>query len=119
MIIITHHIQHKKIAEIGDDLIIIHNEDDGVQLVGEIYYAGYDAIIMYEHQLTTAFFDLKNGLAGAILQKFTNYKMQLAIIGNFSATQSNSLRDFIRESNKRKHINFVASLSDALLLFSN
>ena len=119
MIIIDHKIQDKKIAEIGDNQVIINNEDDGIQLVGEIYYAGYDAIIMYENQLTTAFFDLKNGLAGAILQKFTNYKIQLAIIGNFSATQSNSLRDFIRESNKRKHINFVASLSDALLLFSN
>jgi hypothetical protein len=119
MIIITHHIQHKKIAEIGDNQVILRNEDDGIQLVGEIYYAGYDALIIYEHQLTPDFFELKNGLAGAILQKFTNYKIQLAIIGNFSAIQSNSLRDFISESNKRKHINFVESLSDTLELFTN
>ena len=55
MIIITHHIHHKKIAEIGDNLIILRNEDDGIQLVGEIYYAGYDALIMYEHQFTPDF----------------------------------------------------------------
>lgn len=119
MIIIDHKIQDKKIAEIGDNQVIINNEDDGIQLVGEIYYAGYDALIMYEHQLTPAFFELKNGLAGAILQKFTNYKIQLAIIGNFSAIKSKSLRDFINESNTRKHVNFVESLTDALEVFTN
>lgn len=119
MIIITHHIQNKIIAEIGDNKVVLRNEDDVVQLVGEIYYAGYDALIVYEHQLTPDFFELKNGLAGAILQKFTNYKIQLAIIGNFSAVQSNSLRDFIKESNTRKHINFVESLTDALKVFTN
>lgn len=119
MIIITHHIHHNKIAEIGDELIILRNEDDGLQLVGEIYYAGYDTLIMYDHQFTPDFWDLKNRLAGAILQKFTNYKIQLAIIGNFTAVQSASLRDFIRESNKRKHINFANSLADALELFYN
>ena len=73
----------------------MRNEDDGIQLVGEIYYAGYDALIMYDHQFTPDFWDLKNGLAGAILQKFTNYKIQLAII------------------------NFANSLADALELFNN
>ena len=33
MIIITHHIHHNKIAEIGDELIILRNEDDGLQLI--------------------------------------------------------------------------------------
>ena len=53
-------------------------------------------------------------MAGDILQKFSNYKMRLAIIGSFSY-ESKSLKDFIYECNKGKLVNFVKTLSEALV----
>jgi uncharacterized protein YdaL len=60
------------------------------------------------------FFDLKNGLAGKILQKFSTYRIRLAIIGDFSVYTSKSLSDFIYESNKGRQIAFVVSVEEAL-----
>jgi hypothetical protein len=79
--------------------------------------AGYNncsGIIIHDKVIHPDFFVLKTGMAGEILQKFSNYRMKLAIIGDFSLITSNSLRDFIRESNKRGIICFVDSLDEAL-----
>ncbi|MEI6579791.1 MAG: DUF4180 domain-containing protein, partial [Eubacteriales bacterium] len=56
-------------------------------------------IIIYKESLGDRFFDLKTGYAGEILQKFSNYKMKLAVIGDLSVYNSKSLRDFIYECN--------------------
>jgi hypothetical protein len=61
------------------------------------------------------FFQLSSGLAGSIVQRFVNYRMPLAIIGDVSAyTQhSNALSDYIREANRGRAIWFMDSI-DAL-----
>lgn len=64
--------------------------------------------------MSPAFFDLKNGMAGELLQKYSNYRMQFAIVGDFSKYTSKSIQDFIYESNKVGHISFVSSLTEAL-----
>jgi len=57
-------------------------------------------------------------LAGEILQKFSNYRVRLAIVGDFSTFTSKSIKDFIYESNKGRHINFVSSLDEAIKVLS-
>lgn len=114
MDIYTHNINQTKIAEIISDDIIINSSDDALDLLGNLYYQGYDKIIIYENNLSTDFFDLKNKMAGEILQKFSNYRVSLAIIGDFAKYTSKSIRDFIYESNKTGHINFVDSTEEAL-----
>ena len=37
-------------------------------------------LVLDESQLSAAFFDLRTGLAGEVLQKFTNYRARLAIV---------------------------------------
>lgn len=54
--------------------------------------------------ISESFFDLKTRLAGDILQKFINYRVKIAIIGDFSMYTSKSLKDFIYECNKGKDI---------------
>jgi hypothetical protein len=49
-----------------------------------------------------------------VLQKFSTYRIRLAIVGDFSSYESKSIKDFIFESNKMGHINFVASKEEAL-----
>ncbi|WQD36273.1 DUF4180 domain-containing protein [Sphingobacterium spiritivorum] len=65
------------------------------------------------------FFDLRTGIADEILQKFSNYRVQLAIVGEYSKYNSKSLTDFIYESNKGRHINFVNSMEEALNVLSS
>jgi len=57
---------------------------------------------------------LKTGVAGEILQKFSTYNMQLAIVGDFSVFSSKSLKDFIYESNRTGKIVFVATTDEAI-----
>lgn len=62
-------------------------------------------------RLSPDFFRLGTGLAGALLQKFTNYHLRVAIVGDISAYTDKSapLRDFVRESNRRGQVRFLAS----------
>ena len=114
MKIISHNIADKKVAEVSSNEVIIKSAEDGKDLLGNIYYQGYDNVIIHENNITQDFFDLKNGIAGEILQKFSNYRIRLAIIGDFKKYTKKSIRDFIYESNRNGHINFVDSLSEAL-----
>ncbi|MFN1216070.1 DUF4180 domain-containing protein [Chryseobacterium kwangjuense] len=114
-----HDIHNIKIAEIISDKIIINTAQDGLDLLGDIYYQGFDKVIIHEKNITPEFFDLKTKIAGDILQKFSNYRMGLAIVGDFEKYESKSIRDFIFESNKTKHINFAETLDEALKRLGN
>jgi len=107
-------IEGTDIAEILSEDILINETQDALDIMGDVTYNGSSRIIMYEKNITPDFFDLKTGIAGDILQKFSTYGVRLAIVGDFSKYSSKSLRDFIFESNKYKHINFVSSLDEAI-----
>ncbi len=108
-----------RIAEIIKEETIIENAQDGLDLLGDVYYQGFDSVILYEKSITPVFFDLKSGIAGEILQKFSTYGVRLAIVGDFYKYESKSLSDFIYESNKGRQINFLASREDALKILSS
>jgi hypothetical protein len=114
----AHHRNDKKIAELISEVFIINTIEDGIDLLGNLYYQGFDNIVIHEKNITPDFFELKNGMAGEILQKFSTYRVRLAIVGDFSKYTSKSLNDFIYESNKGKHINFVASRTEAIKILS-
>ncbi|OHD13726.1 MAG: hypothetical protein A2086_12195 [Spirochaetes bacterium GWD1_27_9] len=59
---------------------------------------------------TDDFFDLKSGLAGEFLQKVSNYRKKLMIIGDFNNLMSNSLKSFIYESNNSGFVLFVENI---------
>ncbi|ROI06948.1 DUF4180 domain-containing protein [Chryseobacterium sp. G0240] len=118
MLIKSHTINGVTIAEIISDTIVIESVQDGLDLMGDVYYQGFDKVIMYEENITPDFFDLKTKIAGEILQKFSNYRIGLTIVGDFSKYESKSMKDFIFESNKTQHINFVTMLEEALENFS-
>ena len=114
----THHLKDAKIAELVGEGILIKSPEDGSDLLGNLYYQDFDKIIIHEPNISSAFFDLKTGIAGEILQKFSNYRVRLAIVGDFDKYKSKSLKDFIFESNKNRKINFVSSLPEALNILS-
>lgn len=114
MHVISHENGNSKTAEIISDSPVIRQAEDGLDLMGDMYFRGYDSIILHQKNISPDFFDLKTGMAGEILQKFSNYRMKLTIVGDFENITSRSLRDFIFESNKSGQIRFVNTLEEAL-----
>lgn len=107
----------------GDSLVaIIHTSNvevnsvqDALDLVMTLSYVHRcNKMILPKQALPASFFDLKTKFAGEVLQKFTNYKMQVAIIGEFNAYSSKSLQDFIRECNRGSSVFFLPDEETAL-----
>ena len=108
----THEINSIKMAEVVAGEIVITDAITGLELMVDLYYQGFDGIIINEKNITPEFFDLKTRIAGELLQKFSNYRVRLVIVGDFEKYHSNSLKDFIFESNKGRLTNFVSSIAN-------
>ncbi|QNF33876.1 DUF4180 domain-containing protein [Adhaeribacter swui] len=111
--------QGVNMAEVTGNGVEIKNNQDALDLMANCGYQGADGIILRAENITPDFFDLKTGIAGEILQKFSTYNMRLAIVGDFSKFSSKSLKDFMYESNKIGRINFVGSLEEAKAKLAN
>ncbi|NVO21002.1 MAG: DUF4180 domain-containing protein [Bacteroidetes bacterium] len=106
-----------KVAELLSRTLI-HSAAEMLDIMMGAYYQGASSLIIHQGHLSGSFFDLKTGVAGDILQKFSTYRMRLAIIGKFDNFSSKSLADFIRESNKFGRINFCGNIEEARLALS-
>lgn len=116
--IISHQTDGLTFLEIRSEEQFINNVQDVLDLFGELYGQYYDGIILNERNITHDFFDLQTRLAGEILQKFSNYRIRLVIVGDWSKYTSRSLEAFITESNRGKTVNFSSSPTEALELLS-
>ncbi|MDR1893158.1 MAG: DUF4180 domain-containing protein [Spirochaetales bacterium] len=103
------------IVEILDNNIIIKETDD---VFGLFSMYNCSTIIIKKENILNDFFILSTGIAGEILQKFSNYRKRMGIIGDFTYIKSKSLNDFIYESNKTKQIIIVKTLEEALKIFN-
>ena len=101
---------------------VIHSEEivfaDAQSALDVLMTAKYDAgtknIVIDKRLIVEDFFILSTGLAGEILQKYTNYGGRIAIYGDYSRYTSKPLKDFIYESNKGKNVFFVSTMEEAL-----
>lgn len=99
-----------KIVIISNSDVLISNTQDALDLMVTITHQyGCYKMIIEKTTIIESFFDLKTGIAGEILQKYTNYNMKIAIVGNFDVYMSKSLKDFIYESNKGNQVFFLSS----------
>lgn len=95
--------------------VVIWDTQSALDLMMTVQYeTGCSRLALPKQQIAEAFFDLRTGLAGEILQKFVNYRMKLAIYGDFSVYTSKALRDFIYESNQGRDICFASDRETAL-----
>lgn len=114
MKIAVHQSEAVKIAEVISDVIIVNNAEEGLQLMVDLYYQDFDKIIIPAQSITPDFFDLKTGIAGEILQKFSNYRVQLVIVGDFTKYPGQRIQEFIYESNKGRQVNFLGTVEEAV-----
>lgn len=102
------------IAELTDITFVISQPQHILDIFGDLMATDCDRIIVHERSLHADFFDLKTRLAGEVLQKFSNYRVKLAVVGDFAKYDSKSLQDFILESNKSTTVFFTESIDMAI-----
>lgn len=109
------HVGKETVAEVGAEEPVVRTPQDALDLLATAQYR-HEAtcLLLREGHLTPAFFDLKTGLAGDILQKYTNYKMKLVVVGDFAGVTSRSLEAFILESNRGRQVAFMPDRAAAL-----
>lgn len=110
-----------RILELGGATVLVCATDgpqlagdrEASDILGEAIGAGVRAVAIPVERLPPAFLDLKTRLAGEVLQKFVNYGLRVAVLGDVSAAvaRSDALRDFVRESNRGRSVWFVADLA--------
>jgi hypothetical protein len=101
----------QSIAEFTGENITLSTTQQFLQMIMD---SSAEGVILHKENIDESFFDLRSGLAGDMLQKVVNYRLRLAIVGDFSVYESKSLKAFINESNKTNTIVFVSTVEDAL-----
>jgi hypothetical protein len=100
---------------------LITTMDDALELIGATFQ-GAEVVAVPAARLDERFFSLGTRFAGDLMQKFVNYRLKLAVVGDISAylATSSALRALVRESNRSDHVWFVADLDtlDARLAVS-
>lgn len=103
------------ITQVETEETLITDVQSALDLMATVRYeTGTDRMILPKIALDERFFVLSSGLAGDVLQKFVNYQLKVAIVGDYSGYTSKPLRDFIYESNNGSHVFFVATEEEAL-----
>ena len=90
---------------------LLRKGQDASDLISEARSADATIAVLPTARLDPAFFDLKTGIAGEMVQKFVNYGLKVAIVGDTSelAAKSKALHDFIYESNRRGSVWFLTN----------
>lgn len=88
-------------------------EREAVDLVGEALGVGAELIVIPVERLGPGFLILSTRIAGEVIQKFVNYSFRVVFVGDVSeaVAASDALRDFIRESNRGRHVGFLADMT--------
>jgi hypothetical protein len=111
----TDRVEHRGVPVLvcADDGPPVATVQDALDLIGATYSCA-DVVALPARRLDERFFTLSTGLAGEIMQKFVNYQVKLAIVGDISAhlAASSALRALVLESNRGRHIWFVTDLDD-------
>lgn len=63
-------------------------------------------------RLSDEFFQLRSGVAGAVLQRFVMYRIRVVVVGDLShhTEASSTLADFVVESNRGGQVWFLPTM---------
>ena len=92
----------------------ITGDRDAVDIIGQALGEGAQWAVLPVERLSDGFLTLSTRIAGEVIQKFVNYRIDLAIVGDLSAhlAASKPLRDFVYESNRGRHVWFVGDMAE-------
>jgi len=74
---------------------------------------GSVGLVLTENDLAQEFFDLRSGLAGELFQKFTNYRLRVAIVLPDPGTYGKRFSELAYEHKSHNMIRFVGTTDEA------
>jgi hypothetical protein len=103
-----------RVLVFGPDGGPLRGDRDAVDMIGDAIGHEVTWIAVPTERLGDDFFRLSTRIAGEVIQKFVNYHRRLAIVGDISRhlEASPPLRDFVYESNRGRHVWFVADRAE-------
>ncbi|MGI5907588.1 MAG: DUF4180 domain-containing protein [Christensenellales bacterium] len=108
MNVTVHEKANSKVAVVHAEGVLLNEVGDALDMMAAVRHGhDCDKMVVNRANIAEAFFDLRTGIAGEILQKYTNYRMKPAVVGDFSGYGSKALRDLIYESNNRNQVFFL------------
>ncbi len=101
-----------RVLECAPEGTRLRSDRDAVDLIGAAFEHRATLIVLPVECLDDDFFKLRTRIAGEIIQRFVNYRLRLAIVGDISRhlDDSSALRAFVNESNRGKDVWFLPSL---------
>lgn len=113
---------HDRVVELPGTLALVCAADgprlaaerDVTDLIGQALGEQVDLVVIPAGRLADEFFTLRSGFAGTVVQKFVNYRLRLAVLGDIGAhvERSTALRDFVTESNRGRQLWFLPTWHD-------
>ena len=102
-------------AEVTGEKKSIRDMASIMDLIGDIAFNHHcDRVLVEREMIDESFFDLKSGFAGELTQKITNYRMKLAVVGEFNLLESLALKAYLYESNLGKTVRFTPDRDAAI-----
>ncbi|HVN56683.1 MAG TPA: DUF4180 domain-containing protein [Bacteroidales bacterium] len=110
---LLHNSGEVKYVEIPENTFILGSEEEATDIAAFCFENMTSRLLLSGGNLDDRFFDLKTGLAGAIMQKFSNYQITFAavipgekITGRFG--------EMVLEANKGRQFRFTNSRDEAI-----
>jgi hypothetical protein len=66
-------------------------------------------LVLDERELSAAFFDLRTGFAGDVLQKFANYRARLAIVVADASIYGSRFNELVYEHRTNRSVRFFST----------
>jgi Domain of unknown function (DUF4180) len=89
----------------------LRNDRDAIELISEAWKHRASFLVIPTARLGDDFFRLRTRIAGEIIQKFAQYRLRVAILGDIAphVNESPTFRDFVYEANRGDQVWFVAN----------
>lgn len=87
---------------------------DPIAVVTHCIESGTDRLLLDEPALPPEFFDLSTRMAGALVQRLTQYEVRMAAVVPDPAIHSRPFQDFAREANKGTWFRFFPTREQAI-----
>lgn len=98
-----------RVLTVAPDGPAIGDEQSALDVIGEAFGAEAEVVVVPVERLGADFFELRSGVAGAVVQKFVTYRLCLVIVGDPAHHgTSGPVEDWIREANRGRDLWFVA-----------
>lgn len=86
---------------------------DSVSDAIDVKGIGLPGCIFTEADVGRDFFDLRNGIAGEVFQKFVNYNLRVAFVVSSEHSYGDRVTELIRDHKRRSSVRFFSSIEEA------